>query len=155
MLILLLRFIILCVVTLWSIITRIIFSSVAQLVVVLIQGLKLPGEAAQGGFQQGAEAIRGIFEFLLSFLVETLTFVVTTVFDVLKEVVFGSVDVLVQGLMTLSETLKSSLEASVEYVSEMSGEIADMVTSMVEELWNNYKDAVGYVVENIAGGGEE
>lgn len=86
----------------------------------------------------------------MSMIVESVSYMVTTMFEIVKEGVTGSVDVFGQILVTLSEKMKTSLDESMEYVSDMSGEISEFVTNMVAELWNNYKEAVGYVMENAA-----
>ena len=144
MLVLLLKIVTFFVVNVWSLLTRLIFNTIAYAIVFLIQGLKAPGEGLHGIFQQVAEVIRACLEFMLEQIAESINYLISKVFDILKDSITGSVAVTGSVAGGLAEKLQESLKQ----VPELLQELADMISNMVTELWNNYKDAVGYVAEN-------
>lgn len=148
MLVLLLKPITFIVVTIWSLVIRLIFNTIAYTIVLLIQGLKGSGEGTLGIFQQVAEVIRACFEFFLQFIVDSINSIVSSVFDVLKDTILGSMAATGSVATELGEKLKDSFEEYLKQVPELFEELSDMMSNMVAELWNNYKEAVGYVTEN-------
>ncbi|CAK8561083.1 unnamed protein product [Lathyrus sativus] len=148
MLVLLLKPITFLVSTLWSLLTRLIFNTIAYTIVLLIQGLKTSGEGSLGIFQQVAEIIRACFEFVLQLLIGSISSIVSLVLDAVKNVITGSVSATGSMAAELAEKLKTSFEESLKQVPELLEEVFDMMSNMVTDLWNNYKEAVGYVVGN-------
>ncbi|KAK2360483.1 hypothetical protein QL285_085748 [Trifolium repens] len=148
MLVLLLKPITFVVITLWSLLTRLIFNTIAYTIVLLIQGLRSSGDGSLGIFQQFAEIIKTCFEFILQILIDSISSIVSLVFDVLKDIITGSVSATGSMAAELAEKLKTSFEESLEQLPELIGEISDMMSNMVTELWNNYKEAVEYVTGN-------
>ncbi|KAK2414053.1 hypothetical protein QL285_036691 [Trifolium repens] len=148
MLVLLLKPITFVVITLWSLLTRLIFSTIAYTIVLLIQGLRSSGDGSLGIFQQLAEIIKTCFEFILQILIDSITSIVSLVFDVLKDIITGSVSATGSMGAGLAEKLKTSFEESLKQLPELIGEISDMMSNMVTELWNNCKEAVEYVTGN-------
>jgi phage-related protein len=148
MLVLLLKPITFVVITLWSLLTRLIFNTIAYTIVLLIQGLRSSGDGSLGIFQQLAEIIKTCFEFILQILIDSITSIVSLVFDVLKDIITGSVSATGSIAAGLAEKLKSSFEESLKQLPELIGEISVMMSNMVTELWNNCKEAVEYVTGN-------
>lgn len=148
MLVLLLKPITFLVATLWSLLTRLIFNTIAYTVVLLIQGLKSSGEGSLGIFQQVAEIIRACFEFILQLLIGSISSIVSLVFEAVKDVITGSVSATGSMAAELAEKLKTSFEESLKQVPELFEEVVHMMSNMVTDLWNNYKEAVGYVAGN-------
>jgi phage-related protein len=148
MLVLLLKPVTFVVITLWSLLTRLIFNTIAYTIVLLIQGLRSSGEGSLGIFQQVAEIIKTCFEFILQILIDSISSIVSLVFDVLKDIITGSVSATGSMAAGLAEKLKTSFEESLKQLPELIGEISDMMSNMVTELWNNYKEAVEYVTGN-------
>ncbi|KAI5430198.1 hypothetical protein KIW84_034683 [Lathyrus oleraceus] len=148
MLVLLLKPITFLVATLWSLLTRLIFNTIAYTIVLLIQGLKSSGEGSLGIFQQVAEIIRAFFEFILQLLIGSISSIVSLVFDAVKDVITGSVSATGSMAAELAEKLKTSFEESLKQVPELFEEVVHMMSNMVTDLWNNYKEAVGYVAGN-------
>lgn len=148
MLVLLLKPITFIVVTLCSLLTRLIFNTIAYTFVLLIQGLKSSGEGSLGIFQQVAEIIRACFEFILQLLIDSIISIMSSMFDVVKDTITGSVSATGSIGAELAEKLKSSFEESLKQVPELFEEVLEMMSNMVTEMWNNYKEAVGYVTEN-------
>ncbi|KAG5512697.1 hypothetical protein RHGRI_038880 [Rhododendron griersonianum] len=150
MVLFLLKIIFLAVTTLSNIVFRIIFTTAASLIL-LIQGLKVPGEAAKGGLEQVADLIKSCAEYLAEFAFEVLSSVASAVFDVVKEGVLGYVSATGSAIGGLMEQTRNSIDGLVkELVSEVLGGFSEMVSTIVADLWNNYKDAVGYHVEVTA-----
>ncbi|KAG5514831.1 hypothetical protein RHGRI_036022 [Rhododendron griersonianum] len=151
MVLFLLKIIFLAVTTLSNIVSRIIFTTAASFVCLLIQGLKVPGEAAKGGLEQVADLIKSCAEYLAEFAFEVVSSVVSAVFDVVKEGLLGSVSATGSAIGGLMEQTRNSIDGLVkELVSEVLGGFSEMVSTIVADLWNNYKDAVGYHVEVTA-----
>nr|KYP56391.1 hypothetical protein KK1_002629 [Cajanus cajan] len=148
MLVLLLKPITFVVVTLWSLLTRLIFNTIAYTIVLLLQGLKGSGEGSLGIFQKVAEAIKGCFELILRLIINSLDSIISKVFDILKESIKGSVAASGTVAAELSEKLKTSIDDSLKQVPQLFEELSNMTSQMVTELWNNCKGAVGYVTEN-------
>lgn len=148
MLVLLLKLITFIVVTLWSLVTRLIFNTIAYTIVLLLQGLKGSGEGSLGIFQQVSEIIRGCFEFILQLIVNSINSIISKVFDIIKDSITGSVVATGSVAAELGEKIKTSLEESLKQVPQLFEELSNMTSEMVTEFWNNYKGAVGYVTEN-------
>ncbi|KAK7339112.1 hypothetical protein VNO77_19756 [Canavalia gladiata] len=148
MLVLLLKPVTFIVVTLWSLLTRLIFNTIAYTIVLLLQGLKGSGEGSLGIFQQVAECMKGCFEFILKLIIHSIHLIISKVFDILKESIKGSVAASGSVAAELGEKLKTSIVESLKQVPEVFQEFSNTMSKMVTELWNSYKDAVGYVTEN-------
>ncbi|CAJ2670106.1 unnamed protein product [Trifolium pratense] len=148
MLVLLLKPITFVVITLWSLLTRLIFNTIAYTIVLLIQGLRTSGEGSLGIFQQLADIIRTCFEFILQIIIDSMSSIVSLAFDVLKDIITGSVSATGSIAAGLAEKLKTSFEESFEQVPELFGELSEMMSNMVTELWNNCMEAVEYVTGN-------
>ncbi|WJX81608.1 hypothetical protein P8452_64469 [Trifolium repens] len=148
MLVLLLKPITFVVITLSSLLTRLIFNTIAYAIVLLIQGLRSSGDGSLGIFQKLAEIIKTCFEFILQILIDSISSIVSLAFDVLKDTITGSVSATGSIAAELAEKLKTSFEESLKQLPELIEEISDMMSNMVTELWNNYKEAVEYVTGN-------
>ncbi|TKY66184.1 hypothetical protein E2542_SST09051 [Spatholobus suberectus] len=114
MLVLLLKPVTFVVVTLWSLLTRLIFNTIACTIVLLLQGLKGSGEGSLGIFQQVAEGIRGCFEFILRLIINSISSTISKVFDILQESITGSVTASGTVAAELAEKLKTSIEESLK-----------------------------------------
>ncbi|CAJ1921559.1 unnamed protein product [Sphenostylis stenocarpa] len=148
MLVLILKPVTFVVVTLWSLLTRLIFNTIAYTIVLLLQGLKGSGEGSLGVFKQVAEGIRVCFEFILQLVINSTSSILSKVFDILKESITGSMAASGSVAAEQAEKLKTSLEESFKQVPQLLEGLSNMTTDMVKELWNNYQGAVGYVKEN-------
>ncbi|CAI8612512.1 unnamed protein product [Vicia faba] len=111
--------------------------------------LKSSGEGSLGIFQQVAEIIRACFEFILQLLIGSINSIVSLVFDAVTDIITGSVSATGSMAAELAEKLKTSFEESLKQVPELIEEVFDMMSNMVTDLWNNYKEAVGYVTGNV------
>ncbi|KAL2336784.1 hypothetical protein Fmac_011230 [Flemingia macrophylla] len=148
MLVLLLKPVTFVVVTLWSLLTSLIFKTIACTIVLLVQGLKGFSEGSLGIFQQVAEGITVCFQFFLQLILNSLNSIISKVFDILKESITRSVAASGTVAAQLAEKLKTSIEEILKQVPQLFVELLNMMSRMVTELWNNYKGAVGYVTEN-------
>lgn len=149
MILVLLKIIFLALTTLSNIVSRIIFTTAASFICLLIQGLKVPGEAAKGALEQVADLIKSCAEYLAEFAFEALSNIVSAIFDLVKEGVYGSLSATGSAIGALVEQTRNSIDGLVkEFVSEVLRGFSEMVSTIVADLWKNYKDAVGYVAEN-------
>ncbi|KAF7845601.1 UV-B-induced protein [Senna tora] len=150
MIVLVLRLVIFASIRLWSFLTRLIFSTMAYLLVLLINGFKGPGDAVQGGFQQMSEVIRACFKLVLKLIMEAMNLMITKLFDIVKQSVIGTVGVTGSVVGDVAEKMKTWCDEAFKCLAELSKEISAMLTNMFKDFWNNYNHAVGYVKQNIA-----
>lgn len=145
MVLFLLKIIFLALTTVSNLISRVIFNVAAGLVLLLIQGLKVPGEAAKGAMEQ----FKSSAEYLVEFVLEIISTVISSLFDLVKDGVLGSLSATGSAIGGLLEQTRDSMESLVkEVVSEVLEGFSEMVSTIVADLWNNYKAAVGYVAKN-------
>ncbi|GAV78210.1 hypothetical protein CFOL_v3_21678 [Cephalotus follicularis] len=144
------NFIFSVVTTLANIITRLIFTTTAYLIVLLIHAFKVPGEALQTGMEYVGEVIRACFDYVFELAWEAISTLISTAFDNFVEAVTGSVSVTGSVFGDLVEKTRASLDGLLEDLPEIIGGLSEMIMTIVSDLWNNYKDALGYVAENIA-----
>ncbi|PRQ25432.1 hypothetical protein RchiOBHm_Chr6g0283621 [Rosa chinensis] len=130
-----------------NLVSRLIFSTIAHLLVLLIHGFKLPGQAIHGGLGQVSEAIKSCLEYFLGLIMEAISALISTFFDYLIESVTGSAAVTTSTIWDLLEKTKTSLDALKSFQEAFEG-LPEMIFNIVMDLWNNFKDALGYVVEN-------
>ena len=128
--------------------SRFIFSTVAYLLVLVIQAFRLPGQNAKGLLEQVAEAIRGLLEYLLGIGVDAITTMISTSFELLKEGAFGSASVFSSAIAGLLEQTRASLEGALKDVPELFEGFKDMVSTIATDLWNNYNEALAYLKDN-------
>ncbi|KAK7256110.1 hypothetical protein RIF29_29544 [Crotalaria pallida] len=145
MLVLLLKLVTFFLVTLWSLLTRLIFNTIAHTIVLLLQGLKGSGEGSLAVFQQAAEVIRTCFEFIFLQIIKSINTIISYMFDLLKDSITGSVAVTGTAAGSIAEKFRTSIEESLKQVPELFEQLSNMTSDMVTELWNNYKEAVGYL----------
>lgn len=131
-----------------NIFSRIIFSLIAYLFVLIVQAFKVPGEAAKGALEQVAEAIKACLEYVLELLIEVISTIISTLLDSLKEGIVGSAVATVAVIGGIVEATRTSLNGLFENLPDLVESFSEMISTMMLDLWNNYKDAIGYVTEN-------
>ncbi|CAN0897984.1 hypothetical protein LINGRAHAP2_LOCUS19440 [Linum grandiflorum] len=114
------------------------------------QGLRVPGQAVQTGLGHVAEALKSVAHCLLHLVWEALASIVSAVTEAVFDAVVGSVSATGSAVGGLVEKARDSAEAVVkEYLPEIGKEVSDLVVKMVSDALDNYKDALGFVVENV------
>ncbi|KAB2602178.1 hypothetical protein D8674_003183 [Pyrus ussuriensis x Pyrus communis] len=134
-----------------NLVTRLILSTMAHLLMLLIQGLRAPGQGIHGTLQLVIEVIRSCSEYFVGLVMEAISAIISTFFDFLKGSVAGSAGVTISAVVELVERTKTTLESLDGLLTdypEISEGFFEMVYSIVNDMWNNYKDAFGYVTEN-------
>ncbi|EOX93812.1 hypothetical protein QQP08_003508 [Theobroma cacao] len=134
--------------TISNLVTRLMFSATAYLLVLLIHAFKVPGEALQGALEQLAEAIKACFEYLLELIIELTSSLISSGFDLFIEAVTSSASVSGAAFGTLVEKTRTSLDELLTDIPEIAEGFSEMISTVVADLWNNYKNALGYVTEN-------
>ncbi|KAJ6710977.1 F21O3.2 PROTEIN [Salix koriyanagi] len=143
------EFIFLAITALSSLVFRLIFSATAYLLVLIIQGCRLPSQAVQGGLQLIADATRACFELVLEFIVEKISSSTAAAFDLLIEGISASAALTGSALEGLVEKTRNSLHGVLENsLSQLAEDFGEMISAIMTALWNNYKDAVRYFTEN-------
>ncbi|WCJ37939.1 hypothetical protein M5689_019028 [Euphorbia peplus] len=134
--------------TLSNLISRVILTACAQLLVLFIQAFRVPGQAAHGALQQIGDAIKACFETILELIWEIISSIISSIFDAVIEAIMGSVSVTGSGIGSLVEKTRTSFDDLLKDLPELGQEFSEMVSTLVIDLLNNYKDAFGYVTEN-------
>ncbi|KAB2614272.1 hypothetical protein D8674_039736 [Pyrus ussuriensis x Pyrus communis] len=134
-----------------NLVTRLIFSATAHLLVLLIHGFRTPAQGIHGTLQLVTEVIRSCSEYFVGLVMKALSATISTFFDFLKGSVTGSAGVTTSAIVGLVEKTKTSLE-SVDGLlpdyPEVSKGFSEMVYRIVNDMWNNFKDAFEYVTKN-------
>lgn len=134
--------------TITNLISRLIFSTTAFFLVVLIQAFKVPGGATRGIIEQAAEAIKSVSEYVLGLIIDVISTIISFIFDTIKDVIIESIVSGSSAVADLVDQTKTSLEGLLNDVPEIIEGFSEMVTTMVSDLWNNCMEALGYVQEN-------
>ncbi|KAL6952021.1 hypothetical protein U1Q18_033774 [Sarracenia purpurea var. burkii] len=131
-----------------SLLFRLFFTVTAYLLVLVIQAFKVSGETAKGALDQVAEVIKSCVEYLVELALEATSSVVSAVFDAVKEGVSGSVAATGSAIGGLVEQTRDSLDGLVKGLAEVFVGFSEMISNIITDLWDNYREAVGYVTEN-------
>ncbi|PRQ25435.1 hypothetical protein RchiOBHm_Chr6g0283651 [Rosa chinensis] len=130
-----------------NLVSRLILSATAHLLVLFIHGFRAPGQATHGAIQQVSEVIKSWFEYLLELIMEAISALISTLFDYLIEGLTASASGATSAIGGLIEKTKNSLDRLTDFPEIFEG-VPEMVFEMVMDLWNNCKDALGYVIEH-------
>ncbi|KAK2662732.1 hypothetical protein Ddye_001306 [Dipteronia dyeriana] len=149
MIVFILNFIFCIITALSTLITRLIFSTTAYLLVLIIQAFKVPGEAIHGALEQLGDSIKACFESLLQVLMEAIGSMISYGFDLLKEAVTESIVVTGSTMGGLAEITRNSLDEVIKSLPEIFNGFSEMLSTIVKDLWDNYIDALGYVTQNV------
>ncbi|KAL6340133.1 hypothetical protein AAG906_038968 [Vitis piasezkii] len=150
MAVLLLKFIFLTFNTLFNLISRTILLGTAHLLVLLIQALKIPGEALHIALEQAAETFKGYLNhFLEKIVYEVLISVISTGFGVVKQAVFESGGFTRELVAGLVEKMSTWIGKMMEDVPEILEGLRELISTIVTDFWKNYVEAIVYVKENV------
>ncbi|GFP93511.1 hypothetical protein PHJA_001495500 [Phtheirospermum japonicum] len=149
MVVILLKLVLFVLSMLSNVLAQLVFTIMAQIVVHLIQALKVSGDASQHFIEQVKNVIRSCLEYLLDVVIEMITTLLSSLFDIVKEGVLTSSSGLAGVVAGLVEKSKTSLDNFLQDVPEVLEALIDMVGKIVTDLWNNCNDAVSYVTENV------
>ncbi|GFZ13336.1 hypothetical protein Acr_23g0017210 [Actinidia rufa] len=144
----LLKFLFLALSTLSYLISRFLLTATAYLLVLAIHAFKVPGEAVKGALEQVSDAVKSCVEYLLEVLLEALSAAVSTLFDLLKDGISGSAAATGSAIGGLVEQMRNSVDGLLKDLPEVLEGFSEMVSTIVTDLWNNYREAIGYVTEN-------
>ncbi|CAA3020484.1 hypothetical protein CFP56_54666 [Olea europaea subsp. europaea] len=150
MVVFLLKFIFFIVTMISNLLSRLIFSTTAHVLVQLIQAFKVPGERAQSALEQVRNVVQGCLEYIVDLSIDVTTSFISFFFDLLKEGISSSLVAAVSAVTGLMENTRTSLDGLLKDVPEVLEAFTEMVTTIVTDLLNNCKDAIGYVTQNIA-----
>ncbi|KAK9055629.1 hypothetical protein SSX86_026714 [Deinandra increscens subsp. villosa] len=117
-----------------NLLSRLLFTVTAFLLVIAIQGLKVPGEALQSAMEQIGGLIRSCVEYLLEIILEVISEIVGFVFDLVKETVFGSVAATGAAVGGLVEKTRSGFDGLTEEIPAVVEGAVEMVTTMLTNL---------------------
>ncbi|KAL2508220.1 uncharacterized protein Fot_31891 [Forsythia ovata] len=150
MVVFLLKFIFFIVSTISNLISRLIFTTTAHVLVQLIQAFKVPGECTQSMLEHVRNVVQGCLEYFVNLAINVTTSIISSLFDLLKEGISSSSVAMALAVAGLMEKTKTSLDELLKDLPEVLGAFTEMIGTIVTDLLNNCKDAIGYVTENIA-----
>ncbi|CAL1361679.1 unnamed protein product [Linum trigynum] len=148
MIVLLVRLIFFTISAVSNLISRAIFSATAHFVVLIIQGLRVPGQAAQTGLGHIGEGLKSVLDYIFQLVWEAATSAVSAAFDAVLEAIVGSLTTTGSAVGGLVEQTRNSLEGLLKDLPELGQEVSDLLTTLLSDAWGNYKDALGYVAEH-------
>lgn len=148
MIVLLLNIIFFVISVISFVITRLVFTVGACIVVLVIQAFRVPGVAVQSVLEQFAGFIRGCFQFIFELAMEIIWSVMSSVFEQVKEAALGSASFTGSAIGGLVEQTKGAFDGLFTDFPEIGDGLKEMAMTVVKDLWNNYRDAIGYVTEN-------
>ncbi|GLT28138.1 hypothetical protein SLA2020_030920 [Shorea laevis] len=131
--------------TLSSILAR-LFGFSIYLFVQAIQVFKVPGETIQGGLEQVAEFIKTCFEFVFGIIIEIISAIASALLDHVKEAIKGSAAEMVSKVVDLMENTRNSLDGLLKDLPEIGESFLQMIQTVIETLWDGYKDSVKYLI---------
>ncbi|KAK4440507.1 hypothetical protein Salat_0385600 [Sesamum alatum] len=149
MAVILLKLVFLVMSTLSNLLTRLIFNAAAHVLVQMIQALKVPGEGSQRLLDQVRSMITKMLEYLSDLMIQAVSKVLSSLFDVVKEGVLSSSSGLAAAVAGLVEKSRTSLNDAVEDVPEVLEAFREMVAKIATDFWNNCNEAVTYVTQNV------
>lgn len=135
--------------TLLNVVSRLIFTTAAYLLVLTIQAFKLPGQAIQGALEQVGDVMRTCFEYLVELGIEAISTLISSFFDLLKDGISGSAAATGSAIGGLMENTRASLDGLIKDLPEVFEGFTEMITTVATDLWDNYKHAIGYISENV------
>ncbi|KAG9446054.1 hypothetical protein H6P81_012182 [Aristolochia fimbriata] len=121
----------------------------AFLLVIAIQGLKFPGGAIHGVLDFLAGMVKWVVEYAVEFLMEAASSVISSGFELLTEIVTGSVGMTSSAVVSLAEMTKTAFENGQEMLPEVLEGAVEMIGTIVSNTWENCVDAFGYIQENV------
>ncbi|KAK9159896.1 hypothetical protein Syun_006237 [Stephania yunnanensis] len=115
----------------------------------VIQALSVPGGVTNIVIRLLSSLIKVLFENLIELLMEGISFLISLVFDLVVEILSGTVYVGTNATVGLVGLAKTALNGLCEEFLEVFKGFFEMICRIMVDLWNNYMDAVSYVKENV------
>ncbi|CAN0899175.1 hypothetical protein LINGRAHAP2_LOCUS20120 [Linum grandiflorum] len=149
MIVLLVRLIFFAISTASNLISRLIFNTTAYFLVLIIQGLRVPGQAVQTGLEQIGEALKSVIDYIFNLILEAMTSAVSSAIEAVFEAIVGSFTSTGSAVGGLIDNTRNSLEGMLKDLPELGQELSDLITKMLSDAFDNYLGALGYVAENV------
>lgn len=131
-----------------NLLSRSILTVTAYLLVLVIQVSKVSGGAIKTLLEQLCDALKSFAEYFFVNLVEVVSNITSTLFDLVKEGISDSVDAIGSAIAVLVEQTGNSVVLLLKCLAQVLEGFAGMVSTILMDLWNNVKDAAGYVTKN-------
>ena len=132
-----------------NVVSRLIFTTAAHLLVLTIQAFKLPGQAIQGALEQLGNVIRVCLEYLVELGIEATTTLISSLFDLVKDGVSGSAAATGSAIGGLMENTRASFDSLIKDFPVVFEGFTELLATAATDQWNNCKDAIGYILENL------
>ncbi|EYU39225.1 hypothetical protein MIMGU_mgv1a026702mg [Erythranthe guttata] len=134
---------------LWNLITRLVFTGGAHVLVKMIQALKVPGEGSQRVIEQIKSMVKTFLKYSLEFVLKVIGNILSSLFDVFKEGVSSSSTGLANAVSGLVEKSRTSFDDAVKEIPELVNAFSEMVAKIVADLWKNGNDALAFITEHV------
>ncbi|KAG5567215.1 hypothetical protein RHGRI_002691 [Rhododendron griersonianum] len=148
MVLVLVNFVFSAVTAITNLLSRLILTATAYLLVLVIRALKLSGGAMKVAIEQLSEGLKSFAESFFVSLVEVIGNIFSTLFDVIKEGISVSADAIGSALVVLMEQTGNSVVGFLKGLALVFEGFVGMVSTIITDLWNNLMDATGYVTKN-------
>ncbi|GAB4830294.1 hypothetical protein Ancab_019931 [Ancistrocladus abbreviatus] len=131
-----------------NMISRVIFSALAQVIVLMVNSFKGSGEVTKGVLSQATDLIRSIFEYIIGFIIDAINNIITTIFDAIKDGIFEAFTLTTSTIGEIMENTRNSMADLFSDIPEVVNGFSEMITTMISDLWSNCMEALGYIKEN-------
>ncbi|KAL5997191.1 hypothetical protein ACLOJK_008120 [Asimina triloba] len=141
----LIKFILSALSSLADLLSYVIFNGAAHILVLIIRAFRVPATL----LEYAADKLKETVEQLIQLLIDAISTLISDAFNLLLEVITGTVNMTTSAVGDLMDKTKSSLEELVNVLLELLMDASQAVWTIVTTIWNNSKDAIGYVFENM------
>nr|DAD37118.1 TPA_asm: hypothetical protein HUJ06_007759 [Nelumbo nucifera] len=130
--------------TLTNLVSLLIFGGSARILVMLMQALRFPAGGISSTLGYVGDFVKSLLEYLLEILLDVIKTVISTAFDGLKD---GASWVATGATSAVGE-LGNQMKDRAEKFPEILESLMEMIQTILNDLWDNCTDAIGYVWKN-------
>lgn len=145
----LLQFVFWVIASLANLASFVVLRGVALLIVALVQLFKIPRQASYDAVEFAGGLIRSALESVTELARDAAVSFASSLFEALASAAVGSLQLTTSAVAELVEKTKGKLEEMSEVPPQVLEGASEMVAKIAEGLWNSYKDAVAYIMDNV------
>ncbi|URE12257.1 hypothetical protein MUK42_22061 [Musa troglodytarum] len=132
-----------------SLASFVVFRGAALLIVALLQLFKIPRRASYDAVEFAGGLIRSALERVTEHAWDAAVSLASSLFEALASAAAGSLQLTTSAVAELVEKTRSKLEEMSEVPPQVLEAASEMVAKIADSVWNSYKDAVGYIMDNV------
>ncbi|CAL9056376.1 unnamed protein product, partial [Musa banksii] len=145
----LLQFVFWVIASLANLASFVVLRGAALLIVALVQLFKIPRQASYDAVEFTGGLIRSALERVTELARDAAVSLASSLFEGLASTAGGSLQLTTSAVAELVEKTKGKLEDMSEVLPQVLEGASEMVAKIADGLWNSYKDAVAYIMDNV------